>query len=98
MTNSANASLLQEECEFPFGYTARFEWSLPEGMAVRWHPEPPVIKTSRGRAKFFKAYREKRNAFHQQVANLLGARIAIMDVLPDGEGYGLCVFDPATIH
>lgn len=98
MTNNLDASQLQDECALPFNYRARFEWSLTDGMAVRWHPKHPVIKTARGRAKFFEAYCEKRNAFYQKVASDLGVSMGVMDVLPEDKGYGLTVFEPATRH
>lgn len=71
---------LKHTARLPFGFSATFTWSSTSGTAVEWDPHVPQITSPRARSKFYKAYRDARRAFYQDIATVIGGAALIVDM------------------
>lgn len=89
---------IKQSATLPYGYTATFQFELPDRLSVSWKPWEPVIKNARARRRFLTAYQAARAGFFQVVATAIGGRVAIADIGTGNNLDGVSVIDPETKH
>jgi hypothetical protein len=72
-----NSEPIKRKFSLPFGYQVMFQ-SHPGGLCeARWSPDVPLIRKAPARRKFFEAYQSARRSFLEELAAVIGGRLAI---------------------
>lgn len=70
--------------KLPHGVHVKFSYPVPHGvMHVEWDPAMPEFTSNRAARRFEEAYRAARDTFMQDIAQLIGGKVLVLDLTED---------------